>query len=122
MTFGAYLVECGAVTRRQLLAALTEQRRRSLPIGKLATREHLMSDKDVLQVLDSQLAEPEVLAGELAVAAGLMTTGDVEHLLEMQLDSRERVGEVLVEMGAISEEELEHRLREYAARSAVGAE
>ncbi len=51
--------------------------------------------------------------GEIAVELGFLTVGDVDTLLKSQIARRSYLGEILVEMGRISREKLEHALNEF---------
>jgi hypothetical protein len=113
MTFGGFLVRRGVVTRRQLIAALDEQRRQETRIGKLALRERLLTLEELFLILDAQIDGDSTPFGRLGVAMGLLRPEDVERLLLLQRQSRPRVGEILVELGALTETELENQLRDF---------
>jgi len=58
---GDLLVEAGMITREQLEQALKEQRRSGERLGKILTRLGLVTEKDILEVLEFQLGIPKVV-------------------------------------------------------------
>ena len=111
--FGSHLVERGIVTAEDVLTALERQRCRQRPIGQIALREGLLRVRDAFRILNEQGRHPGRLFGEVAVELGLMKPEDVESLLTKQRQERPKLGEVLVEMGALSREQMEAELRVY---------
>lgn len=58
---GDLLVEAGMITRDQLEQALREQRRSGERLGKVLARLGLVTEKDILEVLEFQLGIPKVV-------------------------------------------------------------
>jgi len=120
--FGQFLVTRGVVNEEAVINALNLQKERTLPIGKIALREKLLSVKQVFHILNEQgknynngqQGKNYKLFGQIAVELGYLTEQDVRKLLEIQQKSRPLLGELLVEIGALSQHELERELAEYS--------
>ena len=110
MKFGLYLVKLGVITADQLVAALEIQHSRNVPIGQLAIEERLMSARDVFRVLQSQRDHPHERFGEIAVDLGLITYDELQRLLVIQMNRKPSLADVLLRQGALTAEQVEQEL------------
>ncbi|MCB9558541.1 MAG: hypothetical protein H6707_20660 [Deltaproteobacteria bacterium] len=116
--FGYYLVERGLITTAQVIEALDMQRRSQRPVGEVARSLGLMSDEQVLTVLDRQGQEtPRKPFGQLAIELGFVTQEQLITIIENQAAHRRPLGEVLVEMGAIDHATMERELQTFLNHS-----
>ncbi len=114
IAFGEYLLYEEKIHAYELELALDFQKQKHVSIGVLAVQEGLLADRQLCVVLDYQRLRGKGLFGELAVELGFLSQGDVDTLLEMQDESHIRIGEVLILLGAITREEMEVALNEFA--------
>ncbi len=101
MHFGLYLKNKGVITAEQLPAALEEQLDTLVPIGQLALEENVLSARDIFTVLQAQSNSPGERFGDLAVEMGLMTRDELMRLLMIQADRKRPLLEILVAQRAI---------------------
>lgn len=110
------LVRDGKITKDQAALCLHSARYR---LGETLTEAHLKRGS----------AEPAILLGELFVLAGIISQRTVTVALEVGLMDHKRIGQVLVEMGHITEQTLDVALElqkqvansDLSARSAATA-
>ncbi len=113
--FLEYLTGQGVLSDQQVLSALDRQRELTSPIGRIALQTRTLTMKQVNATLSSQLGS-ELRFGEQAIALGFMDRTDLEFLLTQQDQMRPKIGQVLIEMGIASGEEID-RLRVQFAES-----
>jgi hypothetical protein len=115
MLFGEFLIQAGAVREDHVLTALErqEQRRPSLP--RLAVALGLLSPRAALQLLDRARAGGRGFL-ELAEAEGLLKAEQALELAAKHQAAAPQIGALLLEMGALSREELQDHLKEYFRR------
>ena len=113
MDFGFYLHEQGVVSSDDLVAALMMQNTTKVPIGALAMETGKLAVRNVLTILRVQSDLPNDRFGDIAVELGLMTKRDLAELLMEQSDRRPRVEQCLVELGALSQQQMEEELATY---------
>lgn len=115
--FGVYLVHIHHFDEQLIDEALAIQKKQQIPFGKLALETGLMRMKGIVQVLAMQADRSahgnQCYFGELAVEAGLISDKDRELLLGIQMDRRQKLGEILVDMGIINSPELTRLLEAY---------
>jgi len=121
VTVGRQLLEHGRITREDLLSCLFEialERRAgqiASPLGVVVVKRGLVRRLEIGMILSERVHAPEgsrtpsqtsdLAFGELLVAAGAATTGQVNECLKAQRDSKlpgrpsRRLGELLVERG-----------------------
>jgi hypothetical protein len=102
MKFCLYLKNKGVITAEQLVAALELQHEKLTPIGQLAIEEGVLSARNVFKVLRCQSDLPHERFGEVAVELGLMTSDQLERLLALQASRKPSLLEILVRQGALS--------------------
>jgi hypothetical protein len=107
MRFGDFLVSEGRVTRDSVRLALAQQRRRRVPLGVLAVRAGMIDVAGVERVLGTQAGpDPWRLFGGVARDLGLLDAIQIDLLLSRQKECQPRIGDLLVEQGALTEGEL----------------
>jgi hypothetical protein len=111
--FGEYLFEREIVPRSALRRALGIQRVRQTPFGQLAILHALLNVHQVFEILGVEAETPHRVFGEIAQELGHLTHKQVDRILELQLETRPSLGEILVEMGIISAEDLARHLSEF---------
>ena len=114
IAFGEYLLYEGKIDAYELELALYFQEQKHITVGVLAVQEGFLDDRQLCVVLDYQRLKGKGLFGEMAVELGFLSKGDVDTLLEMQKKSHIRIGEVLILLGAVTREEMEEALNEFA--------
>ena len=110
--FGQFLIEKGAITRKQLLEAVEYQKNVNIKLGTLAIDRGLMNHEQVQQVISLQKQENKFF-GELAIEKQYLSQEQLDDLLNQQKSDRVYLGEALVEKGFMNLEELEGNLNEY---------
>ncbi len=113
MLFGEFLIRKGVATEEQVLKALDEQKKNRLPIGTVAVMDKFLSIKDVYIILNKQIQDPEKKFGEVAVELGLLTEQELEKILEIQFEKNPNVGEILVRHGVMDKERLFEELNAF---------
>jgi hypothetical protein len=124
---GTLFVERGLVSESQVRVALEIQRETGEQLGKILVDRFGVSRKELASVVAEQWAElgqsgsPEADArsndswrrlGEIFVERGFVTQEQLDEALRRQRETGERVGEALVAQGAISKFELAGALAE----------
>jgi CheY-specific phosphatase CheX len=110
--FGQYLIEKGAISRKQLLEAVEYQKNVNIKLGTLAIDRGLMDHEQVQTVIELQKKENKFF-GELAIEKGFLTREHLDDLLNQQKSDRVYLGEALVEKGFLTLQELEANLKDY---------
>jgi glutamate 5-kinase len=113
LLFGEFLVQRSVVTEEQVLKALNEQKKNRLPIGTVAVMEKFLTYKDVYEILNKQVAEPEKNFGELALELELLNLEELEKIVGLQKEKNPHVGEILIEYGFIDRERLQNELNAF---------
>lgn len=124
---GTLFVERGLVSESQIRVALEIQRETGEQLGKILVDRFGVSRKELASVVSEQWAElgqsgsPEADArsndswkrlGEIFVQRGFVTPEQLDEALRRQRETGEKVGEALVAQGAISKFELAGALAE----------
>jgi len=103
MWFSSYLREKGVISGDQFADAVREQLSRRPILGKLAIQKRKLSIKQSFQVFGAQAdALDEKPFGRRAVELGFLNEAELSELLMEQEDSVPKLGEILVEMGALT--------------------
>lgn len=104
---GEILIAQGLVTDEQLLFALQEHKRTGLNLGSVLIKLGFISEDDLSSVLGQQIhLEHRKRIGEVLVEQGLITEEQVKLGLDEQHRSGLRLGKCLVKLGFISESKL----------------
>jgi hypothetical protein len=123
---GALFVERGLVSESQIRVALEIQRETGHQLGQVLVERFGVSRKELASVVADQWAKlggssgPEDTAswrrlGEIFVERGFVTEEELDHALTRQRQTGERLGEALVAQGVISKFELAGALAEQMA-------
>ena len=113
MHFGLYLKNKGIISAEQFVAALETQLATLPRIGQLALEEAIISPRDIFNVLHAQRRSPDVRFGELAIEMGLMTRNELMRLLMIQADRKRPFAEIVVAEGMLSEQLVAQELAEF---------
>lgn len=113
MHFGLYLKQRGTISCEQLVAAIEAQLKSLTRIGQLALEEGLLSPRDVFDILRAQSESPHKRFGEVAIEMGLMTRDELLKLLVIQADRRPQIADVLVLQGVLTKEQMRRELAEF---------
>jgi hypothetical protein len=113
MHFGLYLKKKGVITADQFVAAV-EAQLNSLPrIGQLAMEAGIISPRDIFDILRAQDEYPNIRFGELAIEMGLMTHEELTRLLMEQTDRKRPLADILVAQGVLTADQKSAELREF---------
>ncbi len=111
---GDFLVENEFVTADHLLVALERQKKSRTPLGQLAIEVGMVSAKEVLVILTEQRnSDNQSKFGDIAVNKGILEREDIEKLFKIQEEKAELLGNILINIGAISPPKLLKALRAY---------
>ncbi len=113
--FGDYLIAKGTITSRQFNDALTRQSRSRL-LGQIAKNEKQLSEEEVLRILGFIKSHPHLRFGEVALALGYLTVGQMRHLLDASIADQAQLGEILVREGALTQQILHQELAEFSSQ------
>lgn len=118
--FGEFLVDKGLVDEETLVIALDQQRQVNSPLGQVALKAGLISKKDLYRILTEQ-RRPESRDksfGLIALELDILTVEQVDLLVAQQSESNLMLGEILVEEGALSKNQLLQCLEEFYSQEA----
>ncbi len=115
MLFGEYLVKKGLVDEETLVIALDQQRQQNSPLGQIALKTGLINKKELFQILTEQRKpdSKEKSFGLIALELEILTTEQVDGLVASQSESNFLLGEILVEDGVLSKNQLSQCLHEF---------
>jgi len=102
---GQFLLERGAITSEQLLAAIEAQRASNPLLGELAVQQGVLTEAQARRINERQRAEDRRF-GDIAKEMGLLDEAQIEQLLAAQKAGRKLFGQILVEQGALTEAQL----------------
>ena len=104
---GEILIAQGMLTEEQLLVALQEHKRTGISLGTVLVKLGFISDDDLSSVLGKQIhIDHRKRIGEVLVEQGLITEQQLQQGLEEQRHSGLRLGKCLIKLGIISENKL----------------
>jgi type IV pilus assembly protein PilB len=104
---GEILVAQGLISNEQLLHGLQEHKRTGISLGTVLVKLGYISDGDLTSVLGKQIElDQRKRLGEILVEQGLITPQQLEAGLEEQKRTREQLGKCLINHGYISEAKL----------------
>ncbi len=104
---GEILVAQGLITNEQLLHGLQEHKRSGISLGTVLVKLGYISDSDLTSVLGKQIElDQRKRLGEILVDQGLITPQQLETGLAEQKRVREQLGKCLIRLGYISESKL----------------
>lgn len=112
LQFGLFLYYLGIVTFKELISAITSQRRQRPQIGEIAKRWGWLNDHHIRQII-AHRGKP-LRFGEKAEQLGLLTPVQVRTLLYHQRTRQQQLGEYFVEQGLIDSNSLHDLLHQLA--------
>lgn len=104
MQLETFLLERGVVTPRQVSSAIDRQRESRPPLGRLAIEQETLSARDVSAILHWQQATSPRRFGEIAVELGYLSEGEIERLLALQAQQTLSLTEALLDVGIANED------------------
>ncbi len=110
--FGTFLVKLGMVTPEHIIQALDSQQEKQTPVGKIALEHRLLEMNHTFNILNRQ-ADTHLKFCDIALALGYLTREQVDFILSIQMSQRPKIGEILVEMGVLSQQQLSEALDGY---------
>ena len=116
MQFGLYLVKQGVITSAEFVEALEHQFTTRPQLGALAIELGLLSVREVFFILRAQANDPKEMFGELAISESLLTEDELVGLLYRQSLRAQPIGQIVVELGFASADEIERHLTDYRAK------
>jgi CheY-specific phosphatase CheX len=114
--FGQFLLERGAITGEQLLAAVAIQETTNVLLGTRAIDAGLMTAGQVEEINALQRSVDRRF-GELAVERGYMREEQLKGLLSRQKEARLMLGEALLKIGALDNARLADQLAAFKRES-----
>ena len=117
-TFCEYLVGKGRITTTQLARAQAETDALNLALGQCAYAFGFLDETNIIRILGIQRRTGQRF-GEIAIALGYLTKGQVGTLLKLQHKYRLPLEEALVNDGALSREDLEAERRAFDSVAAA---
>ncbi len=104
---GEILVAQGLITNEQLMRGLQEHKSSNMSLGSVLIKLGYISEEDLSSVLGKQIElDQRKRLGEILVDQGLISPQQLQHGLDEQKRSREQLGRCLVGLGYISESKL----------------
>ncbi|MBD3419408.1 MAG: type II/IV secretion system protein [Chitinivibrionales bacterium] len=104
---GEILLSQGLIAHEQLLEALEEHKRTGVSLGTILVKKGFISEDDLSGVLGQQIQlEHKKRIGEVLIDQGLITQEQLEAGLLQQKKTGWRLGTCLVKLGFITEEKL----------------
>ncbi|MDP6624908.1 MAG: hypothetical protein QGG87_00430 [Nitrospinota bacterium] len=108
--FGRFLISRNVVNVEMVRKAINLQKSKAILIGELAIQEGILSIDQVFNILEKRLEEQKFFC-QIAVELGYLTKAIAHKLLELQKKRLPPLGDMLLEMKAINQYDLERELR-----------
>ncbi|HLF92403.1 MAG TPA: hypothetical protein VJB14_03010, partial [Planctomycetota bacterium] len=106
LLFGTIALQTGRLTKEALDVVLQDQEKSPAPLGEICRRRGLLSSNQVRRILQIQregaVAEAETRLGALAVRNGFAREEDIGSALVHQTGATTKLGEILLQKGALS--------------------
>ena len=112
MHFGSFLVKKGVATPEHIIEALDCQMKKQKAVGKIALQYRLLEMNHMFTILNRQV-DTDLKFCDIAIALGFLTREQADFILSIQMSKRPKLGEILVEMGVISQQQLAQALVGY---------
>ena len=107
LLFAEFLYYSGRASWRNLVEAVSWQRRQRPSIGRIAVEWGHLSDEDVREILDRRRRDgAEEPFGEYARRQGFLSGGQLLALLGRQRRLQRRIGQFFVESGIVGERDI----------------
>ena len=111
-SFLEHLIAQGVIDTETAVLALDEQRRRTVPIGRMALMKGYLTMKQVFRVLHIQ-TDTGLRFGEQAIALGYLNEEQLLELLAKQSQDKPGIGEILFELGVARKGDLQKSRRDF---------
>jgi hypothetical protein len=112
MHFGTFLVTQGFTTPEHIIQALDSQMKMQMAVGRIALKYRLLEMNHMFTILNRQV-DTDLKFCDIAIALGFLTREQADFVLSIQMSKRPKLGEILVEMGVISQQQLVEALVGY---------
>jgi len=112
MHFGTFLVKKGFSTPEQIIQALDSQMKKQMAVGTIALQYRLLEMNHMFTILNRQV-DTDLKFCDIAIALGFLTRDQADFILSIQMSKRPRLGEILVEMGVLNQQQLVEALTAY---------
>lgn len=116
--FGNYLLNNGLVSHEQLSAALIAQKTTRMKLGVLAMNSGILTARDV-EIVHQKQQQEDKRFGDVMVELGYATPEQVDELFKMQPSGHLLLGQALVDSGALSNAAFEQALTDYKNKNSV---
>jgi type IV pilus assembly protein PilB len=104
---GEILISQGMITNENLVLALQEHKRTGMSLGSVLVKLGYISEDELTSVLGAQIQlDQKKRIGEVLIDQGLITPEQLNAGLEEQKKSKLQLGKCLVKLGAITEDKL----------------
>ncbi len=110
---GQSLLQDGLISDQVLQEALKTQRRSYMRLGEVLLREGTISPAELQKALEGYAEQSSGPLGEYLVARGWITEKQLQQALESQRSRFKRLGEVLVDMRALTMQQVQPYLKDY---------
>ena len=111
--FGSFLIDVHNIDTSVILEALEIQKKQTIPIGRLAMDLRYMSVRQVMDTLFAQ-GDSTRLFGEIAIELGFITKENLITLLKSQKNEMPELIKILVDMKVIDHTQCDKLLTEFA--------
>lgn len=112
--FGQFLVNNDVVSDAMVLEALVRQEKSQENISRIAIAKRYLTVKQVLSIYNAQADSCDSFTA-MAKKLGYLTESEIAQLQNLQQQTRPRLGEILVDMGAMDQETLDLMLKKFHA-------
>lgn len=96
----------GRISGDEFASASVEQIQRRKPLGQIALQNGMLTMKQIMQIVGEQAIVSELPFGEVAIRLKLLTAEQVAELLYLQAQNVPTLEEVMVELGSLTQQEL----------------
>ena len=114
LLFGEYLRNKDLISDKDIVVARHIQQQTNKQIGELAIKQRMLNAQKVQQILQQQKKSRKKF-GEIALNLKILTRKQVKELLAYQSDFNIRMGDIFRYEGALSREEVEREIEEFAS-------
>ena len=112
MWFASILYGNGTITGDQFAEAVCRQLKKRPILGKIAVQEGMLTMRQARQIISTQADCQEKPFGKIAIELEMLSEKDVAYLLAKQESFAPSLGEILVDMGVFTHDELLSHLRQ----------
>ncbi len=103
--FGEIVIDLEFITEEQLDEALSLQKNGRAKLGKVMTHMRMLTSDQVDKILAYQAEHPGTLFGACSLELVFVTEGKLSEAVRYQTTSKGFLGEILIEMGYLTEEQ-----------------